>query len=184
MSTIFDKAQNIKCLVLDLDGVLTDAGIYLDNEGRESRRFNIQDGFGLKLIKSIGIQVAVITGSSDAIVNHRMHQIGIEHYYTQAIHKLAPYEDLKTKLNLQDHQIAFMGDDYQDIVLLQKVGLSIAPANAIDAVKNHVDICTKATGGHGAVREICELFIQVHEKSQDIINYFNQYPCASLEKVF
>lgn len=184
MTTLLDKTKAIKCLVLDLDGVLTDGGLYLNNEGHEGRRYNVQDGFGLKLLKHIGIEVAVITGSSSSIVAHRMKQIGITHFYTQSIHKLAPYEDLKSKLNLEDEQMAFMGDDYQDLVLLQRVGLSIAPANAIEAVKNRVSICTKAYGGQGAVREICEFFIQVHQKQQDIIDFFNNYSCASSEITF
>ncbi len=184
MSTIYDKAIQIKCLTLDLDGVLTDGGLYLNDKGEESRRFNITDGFGIKLLKALGFHVCIITGSNDAVVRQRMHQLGIEHYYTKCIHKLEPYEDLKQKLNLEDHEIAFMGDDYQDIVLLKRVGLSFAPANAIDPVKNHVDIVTQARGGHGAVREISEFFINLHNKSDEIINYFNQYPCQELDKVF
>jgi 3-deoxy-D-manno-octulosonate 8-phosphate phosphatase (KDO 8-P phosphatase) len=184
LSSISNKAMSIRCLVLDLDGVLTDAGIYLNQDGIESRRFNINDGFGLKLLQSIGFSIAIITGSSDDIVAKRMAQIGISHFYTKAMHKLNPYEDLKTKLDLADHEIAFMGDDYQDIVLLKRVGLSIAPANAIDAVKQRVDIITKAKGGHGAVREICEFFIKLHNKENDIIDYFDNYPCQTLNKVF
>jgi 3-deoxy-D-manno-octulosonate 8-phosphate phosphatase (KDO 8-P phosphatase) len=174
----------IRCLVLDLDGVLTDAGIFLNQEGVESRRFNINDGFGLKLLQSIGFNVAIITGSADEVVAKRMSQLGIEHFYTKAMHKLTPYEDLKIKLNLADHEIAYMGDDYQDIVLLKRVGLSIAPTNAIEAVKQRVDMITKAKGGYGAVREICEFFIQLHNKENDIINYFDNYPCQTLDKVF
>lgn len=184
MSHITAKAHQVRCLVLDLDGVLTDNGIYINEDKIESRRFNIQDGFGIKLLKALGFEVAIITGSGNALIEHRMEQLGIEHYYTKHIHKLSAYEDLKAKLNLLDHEIAYMGDDYQDIVLLKKVGLSFAPANAIDAVKNVVDICTKASGGQGAVREVCEFFFQLHHKTQDIINYFEQYPCHTLEKVY
>jgi 3-deoxy-D-manno-octulosonate 8-phosphate phosphatase (KDO 8-P phosphatase) len=184
LSQITAKAHQVRCLVLDLDGVLTDNGIYINEDKKESRRFNIQDGFGIKLLKALGFEVAIITGSGSALIEHRMEQLGIEHYYTKHIHKLSAYEDLKAKLNLLDHEIAYMGDDYQDIVLLKRVGLSFAPANAIDAVKNVVDICTKASGGQGAVREVCEFFFQLHQKTQDIINYFEQYPCHTLEKVY
>lgn len=184
MSLIYEKAKNIRCLILDLDGVLTDAGIYLDNQGHESRRFNISDGMGIKLLQSLGFQVAVITGSSDQIVAKRMQQLGIEHFYTQAIYKLEPFEDLKAKLNLTNEQIAFMGDDYQDLVLLKQVGLSIAPANAIEYVRGRVDMVTDAKGGHGAVREVCEFFIGLHHKLEDIVNYFENYPCHSLDKAF
>jgi len=184
LSLIYQKAQNIRCLVLDLDGVLTDAGIYLDQNGQESRRFNINDGFGLKLLKSLGFHVCIITGSSGNIVEKRMHQLGIDHFYTNALHKLQPYEDLKMKLQLQDHEIAFMGDDYQDLVLLSRVGFSIAPQNALAHVKEQVDMVTRQCGGQGAVREVCEFFIQLHNKLDDIINYFNHYPCQTLEKVF
>ena len=184
MTILLDKARSIRCLVLDLDGVLTDAGIYLHNDGVESRRFNISDGMGLKLLQSLGFHVAVITGSRDEVVKKRMLQLGVEHFYTQAMYKLAPYEDLKSKLNLQDHEMAFMGDDYQDIILLKRVGLSIAPQNAIEAVKMHADIVTQASGGHGAVREVCELFFGLHHKVTDIIQFFEEHPCHSLEKVF
>lgn len=184
MSELYQKALHIRCLVLDLDGVLTDAGIYLNQAGEESRRFNINDGFGLKLLKSLGFHIAIITGSSDEIVKKRVNQLGIEHFYTKALHKLAPYEDLKTKLQLKDHEFAFMGDDYQDLVLLNKVGLSIAPQNALPKVKESVDLVTQLSGGQGAVREVCEFFINLHHKLDDVINYFNHYPCQTLEKVF
>lgn len=184
MNNITTKAKSIKCLVLDLDGVLTDAGLYLNQDGIESRRFNINDGFGIKLLQSFGFHVAIITGSSDELVRKRMNQIGVELFYTKAIHKLEPYEDLKQKLNLKDHEIAFMGDDYQDIVLLKRVGLSLAPANATEYVKRHADMVTKASGGHGAVREICEFFFHIHNKIEDIIEYFDNYPCHTLSKVF
>ena len=184
LNNLTEKAQQIRCLVLDLDGVLTDAGIYIHEDKTESRRFNIQDGFGIKILQNLGYEVAVITGSSSDIVAHRMAQLGIKRVYTNRIHKLEAFEDLKQQLNMLDHEIAYMGDDYQDIVLLKKVGLSFAPANAIQAVKNIVDMCTQAVGGHGAVREVCEFFFQANHKTQDIIEYFNNYPCQTLEKVY
>ncbi len=184
MNHLYLKALPIKCLVLDLDGVLTNGQIHLDNEGRELRSFNIQDGFGLKLLQAIGIEVAIITGSADTVVSKRMEQLGITYYYTKCIHKLEPFNDLKTKLNLKDHEFAYMGDDYQDVVLLKKVGLSFAPQNALEAVKAYVDIITNKTGGHGAVREVCEFFFKVHNKTDELINFFNDYPCQTLEKVF
>ena len=184
MSLLNQKALAIRCIILDLDGVLTDAGLYLSHDGIESRRFNINDGMGLKLLQVLGFHVAVITGSSDELVKKRMHQLGIEHFYTKAIHKLEPYEDLKQKLQLHDHEIAFMGDDYQDMVLLSRVGLSISPANGMEYVRNHVDMVTKAYGGHGAVREMCEFFIDIHNKTEDIVEYFKSYPCYELNKVF
>jgi len=184
LNPLYHKALPIKCLVLDLDGVLTNGQIHLDNEARELRSFNIQDGFGIKLLQAIGFNVAIITGSSDAIVNKRMEQLGIEHFYTKCIHKLEPFNDLKSKLQLEDYQFAYMGDDYQDIVLLEKVGLSFAPHNAIDAVKERVDIITNQSGGHGAVREVCEFFFKLHNKTDELINYFNNYPCQTLEKVY
>ncbi len=184
MNHHLEKAKHIRCLVLDLDGVLTDGGIYLDENKKEIRRFNIQDGFGIKLLKAIGIEVAIITGSKNDIISHRMEQLGIEHYYTQHIHKLSAFEDLKSKLNLSNNQIAYMGDDYQDIVLLKRVGLSFAPSNAIESVKKVVDICTRAHGGQGAVREVCEFFFEALDKTQDIINYFENHPCHTLEKVY
>lgn len=183
MNQHLEKAKQIRCLVLDLDGVLTDGGIYLDESKQEIRRFNIQDGFGIKLLKAIGIEVAIITGSKNEIISRRMEQLDIEHYYTQQIHKLSAFEDLKTKLHLSNHHIAYMGDDYQDIILLKRVGLSFAPSNAIASVKKVVDICTKAQGGHGAVREVCEFFFQALNKTEEIINYFENYPCHTLEKV-
>ncbi len=184
MNQLYHKALPVKCLVLDLDGVLTNGQIHLDNEGRELRSFNIQDGFGIKLLQAIGIKVAIITGSSDSIVNKRMEQLGIEHFYTKCIHKLEPFNDLKSKLMLEEHQFAYMGDDYQDIILLEKVGLSFAPQNALEAVKERVDIITNNRGGDGAVREVCEFFFKLHNKVDDLINFFNNYPCQNLEKVY
>jgi 3-deoxy-D-manno-octulosonate 8-phosphate phosphatase (KDO 8-P phosphatase) len=184
MTLIYEKAKRIRCLILDLDGVLTDAGIYLDDQGRESRRFNINDGLGIKLLRQLGFEVAVITGSSDQIVAKRMQHLGIKHFYTKALFKQEPFDDLKQKLNIHNDEIAFMGDDYQDLVLFKQVGLSISPANAIEYVRGKADMVTDAKGGHGAVREVCEFFIGLHHKLDDVVKYFENYPCYSLEKVF
>lgn len=164
MNTLLEHAKNIKCLICDLDGVLTDGFLYIDNHGDELKSFHIHDGVGLKLLMMAGIEVAVITGSSNAVVDHRMQQLGIAHYYTNQINKQKTYEHLKKTLNLNDAQFAYIGDDIPDIPIMQQVGLSVAVTNATDSVKEIAMWETNLPGGRGAVRELCDLILKAQNK--------------------
>ncbi|WP_058535628.1 3-deoxy-manno-octulosonate-8-phosphatase KdsC [Legionella saoudiensis] len=164
MNKLIEKAQKIKCLICDMDGVLTDGLLYIDNHFNELKTFHIHDGVGLKLLMTVGIEVAVITGSRNAVVDHRMQQLGIKHYYKDQLNKQETYEQLKKTLNLEDEQFAYIGDDLPDIPLIQKVGLGVTVANAVPAVKEIAVWQTELPGGRGAVRELCDLILNAQNK--------------------
>jgi len=164
MNPLLDKAKQIKCLICDMDGVLTDGLLYIDNHFNELKTFHIHDGVGLKLLMSAGIEVAVITGSRNPVVDHRMQQLGIVHYYKDQLNKQETYQQLKQKLNLQDEHIAYIGDDIPDAPIMQQVGLSVAVANAVQQIKEIAAWTTEKTGGRGAVRELCDLILNAQNK--------------------
>lgn len=172
MEAILPKIRKIKCLICDVDGVMTDGLNYLDNHGNELKSFNVQDGVGLKLLMAAHIDVAVITGSSNAIIDHRMTQLGIRHYFKGQIDKKQAYETLKTNLQIEDEEFAYIGDDVVDLPIMQQVGLSIAVANAVKQIKLYADWTTQAAGGRGGLREACDLLLATQNKTEEAIyNY-------------
>ena len=135
MNSLLEKAKQIKCVICDIDGVMTDGLIYIDNNNNELKSFNIQDGLGLKLLMAAGIEVAVITGSQNAVIEHRMKQLDIRHYFKGQINKQAAYDTLKARLSLPDTAFAYVGDDLPDLPIMKQVGLSVAVSNAVRQVK-------------------------------------------------
>lgn len=172
MKQIIEHAKNIKCVICDIDGVLTDGLIYIDNFANELKAFNIQDGLGLKLLMSAGIDVAVITGSQNAVIDHRMQQLGIRHYFKGQINKQSAYQELKTTLGLDDKQVAYIGDDLPDLPIMRQVGLSIAVSNAVPQVKEFAMWSTALHGGRGAVREACDLILNAQNQLEAALNRF------------
>ncbi|EHL31474.1 KdsC family phosphatase [Legionella drancourtii] len=164
MNKILELAKKIQCLICDMDGVLTDGLLYIDNHFNELKTFHIHDGVGLKLLMAAGIEVAVITGSRNAVVDHRMQQLGIKHYYKDQLDKQAMYRQLKKTLNLEDEQFAYIGDDLPDAPLIQQVGFGVAVANAVRQIKEIADWQTELPGGRGAVRELCDLILSAQNK--------------------
>lgn len=163
MNELINKAKKIRCLICDVDGVLTDGRIYIDNFGNELKSFNIQDGLGLKLLMSAGIEVAVITGSTNAVIENRMSQLDIKHYFKGQINKQSAYHTLKTRLNLADDQFAYIGDDLPDLPIMKQVGLSVAVSNAVSLVKKSSDWNTELPGGQGGVRELCDFILNAQD---------------------
>lgn len=159
MNTLLEKAKKIKCLICDVDGVLTDGLLYMDNHGNELKAFHVQDGMGLKLLMAAGIEVAVITASVNKVIDHRMQQLGITHYFKGQIDKCAAYTELKQRLGLQDEQFAYIGDDLPDLPVLRQTGLGVTVANGVCQLKEFACWTTVAHGGRGAVRELCELIL-------------------------
>ncbi len=164
MIDLIQKAKKIQCVICDIDGVLTDGLLYIDNHANEQKAFNVQDGLGLKLLMSAGIHVAIITGSQNAVIDHRMAQLGIKHYFKNKINKQAAYSELKTTLNLHDDAFAYIGDDLPDITIIKQVGLGIAVANAVRQVKDVAHWNTELYGGRGAVREVCDFILNAQNK--------------------
>ena len=166
MNAQLEKAKKIKCLICDVDGVLTDGLLYLDNTGNEQKTFHVQDGMGLKLLMAAHIQVAVITTSRNAVIDHRMQQLGIQHYFKGQVDKREAYKQLKAMLQLEDEAFAYIGDDLPDLPIIQQVGLGVAVSNAVKLVKEFADMQTSMHGGRGAVREVCDLILSAQELEQ------------------
>jgi 3-deoxy-D-manno-octulosonate 8-phosphate phosphatase (KDO 8-P phosphatase) len=159
---IFKRAQNIKLFVCDVDGVFSDGRIYLGNDGEELKAFHTKDGFGLKAIMAQGIEIAIITGRKSNIVENRMLALGIKYIFQGSDDKLTAYKTLLNQLNLKPEQTAYIGDDVVDLPVMNIVGLSIAVNDAHPLVSQQADLVTTTKGGFGAVREVCDLFLQSH----------------------
>lgn len=172
MNTLIDKAKKIRCVICDIDGVLTDGLIFIDNHGNELKAFNIQDGLGLKLLMSAGIEVAVISGSVNAVIDYRMAQLDIRHYFKGQINKNQAYQELKSRLNLHDDEFAYIGDDLPDLPIMKQVGFSIAVANAVNSVKQRADWNTELHGGRGGVREACDFILNAQGMMDEALERF------------
>ena len=175
---IISLASKIELLILDVDGVLTDGKIYCsasseDTSGELFKSFNIQDGLGLAIwSKKLNKKVAVITGRSKAIISHRLKELGIEHVYDNRLYKIEPYELIKKHFNLQDEQIAYVGDDIIDLGPIQRAGLGCAVANAQQPVKDMANYITTQKGGDGAVREVLNLLFKAQGLEQKILDFY------------
>ncbi len=159
-ANILLKAKAIKLIIFDVDGVLTDGGLYFSDAGMEFKRFHSLDGHGIKMLKQYAIEPAVISARNSNNVAHRMKNLGITHYYQGQTDKRIAFHQLLALLDLSAHQVAYMGDDVIDLPVMTRVGLSIAVANAHDTVKKQADMTTLKTGGNGAVREVCDLLLR------------------------
>lgn len=151
--------SDIRLVAFDIDGVFTDGRFYLSDEGVESKAFNTQDGYGIRCLINAGIQVAVISGRSSGAVAKRMQELDVHHIIQGCRDKIASFDDIVAELGIADADCAYVGDDLPDLPLLQKVGYSIAVANAVPELKEQCDYTTRASGGHGAVREVCDLIL-------------------------
>ncbi|MDC9715603.1 MAG: 3-deoxy-manno-octulosonate-8-phosphatase KdsC [Gammaproteobacteria bacterium] len=171
MSTT-ELAQNIKLVIFDVDGVLTDGGLYFTEDGTEFKRFNALDGHGIKMLKQNGIEPAVISARNSKSVNYRMKNLNIKHFYQGQSDKVVAFNDLLKKLNLKTDEVAYVGDDVIDLPVMAKVGFSIAVANAHDTVKQHADLTTEKSGGHGAVREVCDFILKAQGKFDEAIKVY------------
>ena len=161
--SVLDKARQVRFLLLDVDGVMTDGTIYLDSEGRETKAFNIYDGSGIHMIRSVGLNVGIITGRDSPIVSYRAKELGITEVHQKALDKLKVYDHILGKYQLKDSDMAYIGDDIIDLPVLDRVGLSVAVTNAHPDVKHRVDWVTQKPGGHGAVREVTDLLLSVRQ---------------------
>lgn len=152
--------SQIKVLLLDVDGILTDGRILYDDRGGEQKAFDVKDGHGLKLLQRAGFEVGIITGRQSSIVTRRAEELGIRLVYQGAKDKRIPYQEILDTLGLEPHQVAYVGDDLVDLPILLKVGFSATVADALDEVKCQVDLVTQRPGGRGAVREICDYLLK------------------------
>ncbi|MBB1311235.1 3-deoxy-manno-octulosonate-8-phosphatase KdsC [Pseudoalteromonas sp. SR41-8] len=160
-----ERAQKIKLLICDIDGVFSDGRIYLGNQGEELKAFNTKDGFGIKALINSGFEVAVITGRHSQIVQQRMTSLTVPHIYQGQENKLQAYQQLKDKLQLTDEQIAYIGDDGPDLPVMELVGFAVAVNDAHPLIKRVSHYTTMLPGGFGAVRELTDLLMLENGKS-------------------
>ncbi len=161
---IQDRIKNIKILVMDVDGVMTDGRIILGTGNSELKFFDARDGVGIKYLQRVGIDVAIITGRESEVVKMRAEELGINLIYQNAKMKIEAYQDLKKKTGFEDKQIAYIGDDLPDIPVMKKVGFAVAVANCSDETKEAAHYVTKNQGGKGAIREVTDLIIKLQQK--------------------
>jgi 3-deoxy-D-manno-octulosonate 8-phosphate phosphatase (KDO 8-P phosphatase) len=160
-------ASQIKLVIFDVDGVLTDGGLYFTDDGREIKKFNVRDGLGISILVKKGIEVAVITGRNSVIVAERMKSLGVSHVYQGRMNKLETYENLKMALQISDAEVAFVGDDIIDLPIMQHCGLSVAVADAHEDVIKQAKLVLNTCGGRGAARELCDLVMNAQGITHD-----------------
>ena len=162
---VLQRARGVRLAIFDVDGVMTDGNLYFGPRGEAMKVFHIQDGNGLKLLQKAGVATAILSGRKSTMVAKRAKELTIAHVIQgTGDDKVPDFEGLLKKLKLRAEQCSFMGDDIQDLAVLKRVGLAVAPSNAVDAVKSAVHYVCKAHGGRGAIRELCDLVIQAKEK--------------------
>lgn len=156
---IQERAARVRLVVFDVDGVFTDGRLYYGPGGEELKVFHVHDGQGVKRLLKSGVAAAVISGRDSAAVSRRMQDLGIAHVFQGDEDKLPIFERLLKKLRLGPEEVACIGDDLPDLPLLEAAGFAIAVANALPAVRAKAHLVTSASGGNGAVREICDLIM-------------------------
>jgi len=157
---ILERAARIRLVVFDVDGVLTDGSLFLGDGGEEYKAFHSRDGHGMKMLQEAGVELAVITGRTSRVVEHRMASLGIEHVFQGQRDKLPAFETLLARLGLQAAECAYVGDDVVDLPVMRRVGLAIAVQDAHPLVVRHAHWQTPSPGGRGAARDVCELILE------------------------
>ena len=169
-----EKARKIKMLILDVDGVLTKGEIIYGSGFLEIKKFNVQDGMGLSIVKESGILLGLITGRESEVVKRRAQDLGFDEVYQNSPIKIKAYSEILKKRNLKDKEIIYIGDDFQDIPVLKKAGISCTVANGVKEVKEMVDYVATKEGGEGGVREIIDWFLDLRGDKQKILDiYYN-----------
>lgn len=164
---VVDKARDVRLLICDVDGVLSDGLIYMGNQGEELKAFNVRDGYGIRCLLTSGVEVGIITGRSAKLLDDRCKTLGITHLYQGQSDKILAFNDLLDKLSVQAAQVAYIGDDLIDWPVMSQVGLSVAVADAHPMLLPRADYVTRIAGGRGAVRELCDLILLSQDKLED-----------------
>lgn len=159
-----ERAKNIRCVIFDIDGVMTDGKLYLSHDGEEIKAVNVRDGLGIKLLMQHGIEVAVISGRPSVAMQKRLEFLGVPHIWLNTEDKLPAYRTLLAKLNITDAECAHMGDDVPDLPLFAHVGLALAPGDAHPKAKAAAHWIGTAKGGDGAIREAVDFILTAQGK--------------------
>ena len=160
---LIKRIKNIKLLLMDCDGVLTDGRLYFTESGEVMKVFHVRDGQGLAMWHKAGFRSGIITGRSSAILIKRTTELGIHFIRQGSINKSACFEEILNETNIKADEVAYIGDDVQDLILLEKVGFSVAVADANKSILPYVQYITECNGGFGAVREITDMMLKTKE---------------------
>lgn len=163
------RAKRLKLMIFDVDGVMTDGTLYYSGRGEEMKAFNVHDGHGIKMLRQSGVDIAVITGRSSRAVALRAANLGIAHLFQGAEDKGKIHAVLLKRLGVSAEQSGCMGDDLPDLPLITRCGFAASVPAAPQAVRSRVDYVTRAAGGHGAVREVCELILRAQGSLERVI---------------
>lgn len=176
------RVQRIKLLVLDVDGVLTSGQIIFGPQGELMKKFHAQDGLGITLAHKAGLKIAIITGRESQMVHLRSAELNISDVYQGSMNKIQALDELMAKYDLTHEQVAYAGDDLNDLPVMIRVGLPCAVANAAPEVKQNAQLITQQTGGNGAVREVIEYILKKQGKWDNIINTYLQGGCIDTKQ--
>ena len=163
---IIKRAAKIKLLLTDVDGVLTDTGVYYSSKGEEMKRFSIRDGMGIERLRElVGVETGIITRENSAIVKSRAQKLKIEELHLGVFEKDKTLDEILSRRNLLAEEVAYIGDDTNDLEIMHKAGLSACPNDATHFAKNVSNIIVKSKGGFGAVRDLAEIIIAAKQKT-------------------
>jgi len=168
-----EKLKRIKIFLTDVDGVLTDGKIIIDNNGVESKAFNVKDGHGLKMLIRYGIKVGFVTGRISEVVNFRAKEIGVDIVYQRALNKIEVVDEILKQYNFTYENLAYCGDDIVDIPVMKKAGISFTVNDAVDECKKIADFVTEKKGGDGAVREITDMILKAQGFWEEVKDKYN-----------
>jgi 3-deoxy-D-manno-octulosonate 8-phosphate phosphatase (KDO 8-P phosphatase) len=163
MQTPLERARQIRMVIFDVDGVLTDGSLCVSDDGREYKAFYARDGLGMQMLLATGVTIGIITGKTSQIVTHRMRMLGIQHVLQGKLDKLPAFQQLCAELQLEPYQVAYVGDDVNDLPVMQEVGLAIAVADAHPRILEVSHWQTTIHGGRGAAREVCEFIMEAQD---------------------
>jgi 3-deoxy-D-manno-octulosonate 8-phosphate phosphatase (KDO 8-P phosphatase) len=168
------RLQAVKAVMLDVDGVLTDGGIYYDPTGREIKRFHVADGLGMELLRHAGIRVVILSGRVAEAITRRAAELRVTDCYQGVRDKKAQIEKLRQQWQLKAEELLYVGDDLNDLPAFEAVGVRVAVANADDMLRSQAHYVTQATGGNGAVREVCEWLLKARGEWEKAVEAYLQ----------
>jgi 3-deoxy-D-manno-octulosonate 8-phosphate phosphatase (KDO 8-P phosphatase) len=166
--------QRVELLILDVDGVLTDGSLFLGDAGEQYKAFNSRDGHGMRMALDGGLELAILTGRLSGVVEHRMRDLGVRHVVQGRRDKGLAVLELLEQTGYHGEQAAFVGDDIVDLPAMRRVGLAIAVADAHPLVREHAHWCTRAPGGRGAVREVCEGLLEAQGRLEGVLRAYTE----------
>ena len=166
---VWQRAQAIRLLILDVDGVLTDGRLYFDAQGEPLKVFHVRDGHGIKMAQRAGIEVALLSGRRSEAAFHRATELGIDRFFQGLRDKLAAMKEIEAALQIRLQEVAVVGDELVDLPIMARAGLAVAVADAVPEVLAAAHWVTTNPGGRGAVREVCDLLLKAQGKWEEII---------------